>query len=206
MCQWHFPLSCWHLKDLLQALLSGLRLRRLSSASAVQAAHSPLWHPSQSQCGTTVGFLRVRHAAGAYVFYHTWARNTDGYDGPGVWHQRRNRQGDHLHPAGSGHTRTSEAQGAGHHHLAAGPHYLPEHLHHLYLHLDVSLLSLCAAFQMTLPPTGLWMPLTHKAIPQKPCAMDTLGLQRSSNIQDKVDMIRKWVSWRCVPPPVTGMS
>lgn len=143
MCQWHLPISCWPLKDLLSALLSGLHHRRISSAPAVQAAHAPLWHSSQSQCGKTVGILRVGRPARAHIFYHTWARIRDGRDGPGVWHQRRGGQGAHLHSAGSGQTRTCAPQGAGHHHLSAGPHYLPEHLHHLHLHLDVPLLSLC---------------------------------------------------------------
>lgn len=135
---------------MLQALLSGLRHRRLSSAPAVQAAHSPLRHTSQSQRGTTVRFLRVRCPARSYVLYHTGARIGGGRGGPCVWHQRRGRQGNHLHAAGSGQTRTSATQGAGHHHLTAGTHYLPEHLHHLHLHLNVPLLSRCAALQMTL--------------------------------------------------------
>lgn len=166
MCQWHLPISRWPLKDLLPALLSGLRRRRISSVPAVQAAHAPLWHSSQSQCGKTVSVLRVGRPARPHIFYHTWARIRDGCDGPGVWHQRRGGQGDHLHSAGSGQTRTCAPQGAGHHHLSAGPHYLPEHFHHLHLHLDVPLLSLCAALQWTVPRSGL---------PTKPCALDTLG-------------------------------
>lgn len=142
--------SLFHfLKDLLQALLSGLH-HRLPPAPAVQAAHSSLGHSSQSQRGTTVCLLRVGHPANAYLLYHTWAR--DGCDRRGVWHQRRGRQRHHLHPAGSGQTRTSAAQGAGHHHLGAGPHYLPKHLHYLHLHLIIPLLSLCAAWRLTLPP------------------------------------------------------
>lgn len=149
---------------MLQTLLSGLCCRRLSSAPAVQAAHSPLRYSSQSQCGTTVGLLRVRRPARAHVFQHTWARVGDGCDGPGVWHQRRVRQGDHLHPESSEQTRTGEAQGAGNHHLAAGPNYLPEHLHHLHLHLKVPLLSLCC-FTDDSAPCGPLKPLTHKATP-----------------------------------------
>lgn len=152
MCQWHLHISCRSLKDLLPALLSGLCHRRVPSAPAVQAAHAPLWHSSQSQCGTTVCILRVGRPARAHVLYHTRARiGRDRLDGPDVWHQRRGGQGDHLHPASSGQTRTCAPQGTGHHHLTAGPHYLPEHLRHLHLHLHVPLLSLCAAFQWTVP-------------------------------------------------------
>lgn len=140
------------LKDLLQALLAGLRHRRLSSAPAVQAAHSSLRHSSQSQRGTTVSFLRVWHPAGAHILYNTWARTGGRQAGAGVRYQRWGRQRDHLHPAGSGQTWTSEAQSAGHHYIAARPHYLPEHLYHLHFHLTLPLLIVHAAFHMTLPP------------------------------------------------------
>lgn len=133
------------LKDVLQALFSGLCYRRLSSDPAVQAAHASLRHTSQSQCGTTVSFLRVGCPARSYILYHTGARIRGWYGGPCIWHQRRSRQGDHLHAAGSEQTRTSATQGAGHHHLTARPYYLPEHLYHLHLYLIVPLLSRCAA-------------------------------------------------------------
>lgn len=184
------PLSSCPLKDVLQALLSGLRRRRLPSDPAVQAAHPPLRHSSQSQRGTAVGFLGVGRPARAHVLHRTRARIGDGRDGSRVRHQGRGGQGDHLHPSASGQTGTSSPQGAGHHHLAAGPHHLPEHLHHLHLNLDIPVLSLCAALQMTL--SGL---LTHKAIPQKTlCLGHIRAMQRQSNIQDKVDAVSKRIS------------
>lgn len=179
-------------KDVLPALLARLHCRRLSSAPAVQVAHTPFWHSSQSQRGPTVGVLRIRSTAGAHIFCHTWARIRVRRIGPGVWYQRPGGQGDHLHPAGSGQSRTGAPQGPGYHHLSAGPHYLPEHLHYLHLYFDVPLLRLQAALQLTVPVD----------YPPNPVSCKHTSMQRHSNTQDKVDM----VSWKCVAGHVSKMS
>ena len=182
MFHWQLTISSWPLKDLLPALLSGLCHRWFFRAPAVQAVNPPLRHSSQSQCGTTVRILRVGCPARSHIFYYAWARVRDRWNEPGVWHQRRGRQGDHLHLAGSGQTRTHAAESAGYHHLTAGPHYLPEHLHHLYFHLYIPLLSFCAAMHLTVSRSGL---------PQYLC----LGHTRSCNdiVIHKVNIVSQWI-------------
>lgn len=161
---------------MLPCLLPGLSHRRVSSAAAVQAAHPPLGHPGPSQRGQAVGVLRVGRPAGEDLLHHTGAGVRVVHARPGVWHQRRGGQGDHLHPAGPGQTRPGAPQGAGHHHLTAGPHHVPEHLHHLHLHLSVPLLSCLPASELTVDFPG--NPGPHA---------DTHG---------KVDVVMKRICWR----------
>jgi len=141
-------------QDVLQALLAGLRGRRLRAAAAVQAADAAPRHPGQSQRGAALRLLRVGAAAGAHVLRPAGAGGGGGARRAGVWHQGRGGPGNHLHAAAAGERRAGAAQGAGDNAVQARPGHLPEHLHHLHLGLQVSLLSTPALPGLTLPLSG----------------------------------------------------